>query len=733
MRVEAGDRVRYESSLIIPKDYVDYFLVVSDAVRWAKSQGIPVGPARGSAAASLVCYLLRITEVNPLRFPTMLFERFMDPGRTDLPDIDLDFSDDRRDEVRQYLVRKYGADRVANIGNVVRYMGKTALNDVARVHKIPFGPTNTIKELILERSGGDSRADSCLADTIDAFPAAKAAFDSHSAFKYALDLEGNVRGASVHAAGLVLSNAPITDTCAMYTRKVKGQDRSVLAYDKKDGEYLGMLKMDFLGLNTMGMIGIILDMIGMSLEELYDVPITDEKTLDAFRRGDVVGIFQFEGRATRLVNNGVVPDHFMHLADINALSRPGPLFSGMTAQYMEVKHGRAKAEELHPLVWKYTQHTYGQIIYQEQVLSIVREMGGFPVKAIGDIRRIISQKLGEAQFQTMFESFVEGAERLHGVDRPLATRIFKFMVTSATYSFNQSHCVAYSLLGFWCQYLKQNHPLEFYAAQLRKIGDDKKAREERRPKLLNDAIKRGFKVFPPDLVASRRTWMPDHERQGLLAGFTQIPGIGGAYGDAIDAYQEEWGFDTWDDLINVKGIGPKKIERIREFSSADDPFDIELTARTLDKIRHGIARRHVEYRGAPKPTHRSDEIPRDKDMPITWMGVVRKIEYKDLIEDERARTGDDLADIMKRTKDPHLVKSCTLHAYDDGDDDVYLRFNRWNYPKFKEVIDQIVPQHDVVIAMGRKRPGFGVSLQVNGLLVIDPTDDEEADDDEAAI
>ena len=731
---EYHTRVRYEMEQVDGKDFNDYFLMLSDAVRFAKDSGIPVGPARGSAAASLVLYLLRITEVDPMQFPTMVFERFLDPARTDLPDVDLDFADDRRDEVREYLVRRYGADRVANIGNVVQYAGKVALNDVARVHNIPFGPTNTIKDLILERSGGDSRAGSSLSDTIDVFPAAKAAFDSHPAFKYALRLEGNVRGASVHAAGIVISNAPIPETCAMYTRKLKGKDRTVLAYNKKDAEYLGMLKADFLGLSTMGMIGIVLDMIGMPLEELYRVPLDDERTLDAFRRGDVVGIFQFEGRATRLVNNGVVPDHFMHLADINALSRPGPLFSGMTADYMDVKHGRKKPDHLHPLVWKYTQHTYGQIIYQEQVLSIIREMGGFPVQKIGDIRRIISQKLGEASFNAMKETFLEGAERLHNVDRKLADRIFKFMVTSATYSFNVAHCISYSMLGFWCMYLKQNYPLEFYAAQLRKVGDSKKAREERRPKLLNDAIKHGHKVFPPVLGVSGRTWVPDHARNGVLAGFTQIPGIGGSYGEAIESYMKEHGpFGAWEELIQVKGIGGKKMERIRAFSEADDPFEIELTARILDEIRHGIFRGHAEYRGCPKPTHRSDEIPRDRDMQVTWMGIVRKIEYKDLIEDERARTGDDLDIIMKRTKDPHLVKSCTLHCYDDGDDDVYLRFNRWNYPKYKEIIDGIVPGNDVVIAMGRKRPGFGTSLQVSGLVVIDPFDDDDEDEEDGDV
>lgn len=730
-----AERLHYEMELIDSKDYNDYFLMVADAVRFAKEDGIPVGPARGSAAASLVCYLLRITEVDPLQFPSMVFERFIDVSRKDLPDIDLDFADDRRQEVVDYLVRKWGADRVANIGNFVGYKGKNSVVDVARVYNIPKHAEDAVKAVILERSGGDSRADDTLADSIAMFPSAQAAVDAYPKLKYAQELEGNMRGMSVHAAGIVLSNAPISDTCAMYTREVKGQPRRVLAYDKKDGEYLGMLKMDFLGLSTMGMIGIVLDMIGMKLADLYRVPLDEPKTLEAFRRGDVVGIFQFEGRATRLVNAGVVPDHFMHLADINALSRPGPLFSGMTAQYMEVKHGRAEADHLHPLVWKYTQNTYGQIIYQEQVLQIVREVGGFPVERIGDIRRIISQKLGEASMVGMFQDFLDGAKRLHGIDEGLATRIWKFMVTSATYSFNVAHCISYSMLGFWCQYLKQHYPREFYAAQLQKVGDDKKARENRRPRLLNDAVKNGFHILPPHPKLSARTWAPDlSDPKGVRAGFLQIPGVGATTAGAMVRLQDDW--ETfpaaddlgWQDFVQVKGIGPTTIDKIQDFAEKDDPFEIELTAKVLDEIRNGIKRRKSGYKGLPTPTHRSHEIPRDRDCDVIWMGVVRKIEYKDLIEDERARSGDSVEEIRKRTKDPHLVKSCTLHCYDDGDDDVYIRISRWNFPRFKAMVENIVPMSDVVIAYGRKRSSFGVSLQLQRLIVIQPDDEEEEND-----
>ncbi len=711
--------------------YMDYFLMLSEAVRFAKDRGIPVGPARGSAAASITLWLLRVTEVNPMMFPTMRFERFIDAARTDLPDVDLDFSDDRRDEVREHLIELYGADRVGNIGNFVRYRGKNSINDVARVYGIPFTPAETVKGLIIERSGGDSRVSDSLQDTFDTFPEAKRALEEYPELQNAVRLEGNYRGMSVHAAGLVISNSPIADTCALLTREVpkgSGHYKTVLPYDKKDAEYLGMLKADFLGLKTMGMIDLALTEIGMSLDELYQVPLDDEKTLEAFKRGDVIGIFQFEGRATRLVNADVSPDNFMELADINALSRPGPLFSGMASAYIDVKHGGRERESLHPAVDEFTEFTKGQIIYQEQVLGIIKDVGGFPMAKVGDIRRIISQKLGEAQFNNMLQMFQEGAHRLHGIDKELATRIWKFMVTSATYSFNVAHCISYSMLGFWCMWLKQHHPLAFYAAQLQKVGDDKEAVERKRPRLLRDAQRHGIKVLPPDLQRSRRTWSSDPETQSVLGGFSQIAGIGPSYSVAIEKARDAnpSDFQIWADLQKIRGIGPKKIELIKDFAESDDPYGIDYVRNTLNAYREGMLSYKREWRGTPRPTHVSDSLLDAKDrQKVVWMGLVKSREYKDLIEDERAKSGDDVAEILARVKDPHLLKSCVLKCYDDGDEEVYVRINRWNFPRYEKALESIEMNKDVVIVTGLKSGGFGVSVQIRGLVIIAPDDEED--------
>ena len=718
-QAEYKARLKYEMETIESKDFMDYFLLISDVVRYAKGAGVPVGPARGSAAASLTCWLMRITEVNPMDFPHMLFERFIDVTREDPPDIDLDFADDTRYKVREYLEAKYGKDRVGNIGNFIRYRGKNAINDVARVHGIPRAETSIINDLVLDRSGGDSRFDASLEDTIEMFPAAAEVFARHPKLEAAMRLEGNLRGLSVHAAGLVVGASPLTDVCAVYTR-TSGKDKrtvGVLSIDKYDAEYLEILKIDALGLSTMGMIAICLELSGLTLEDLYAIPLTDPETLAAFKANDVVGIFQFEGRATRLVNGDVSPDNFLELADVNALSRPGPLFSGVTASYCDVKHGRKEPEHLHDVVDHFTDFTKGQIVYQEQILNIIKEIGGFPVTKLAGIRRIISKKLGEGSFQKMFDDFVAGAAERYQIPPKLAETIWAKMVTSAQYSFNVPHAVSYSMIAFWCMWLKIHYPEEFYVASLRKASDDST------PRLLKDAAKHGISVRPPDVNVSGVTWEPLKEgvtgHGYILAGLAQIPGIGDKMAGVIIEDRTERGpFAGWAELERVKGIGPKKIEVVREFAESDDPFDLDRAARKLAAVRKAVLAGELPL---PLPTHRSDQMePQQKHPRVVWWGVVRLAEYKDLLEDERARTGKEPEEIRASIRNPDKVKSCTLHGYDDGDDDVYLRFNRWNFPKFRQQLASIRPDVDVVVAIGEKRTGFGISIQVKRLYVIDP-------------
>lgn len=734
-----AERVRYETGIMFPKDMADFFLATSDMVRWAKDYrgpeaptGIPMGPGRGSVAASVVSWLLRITEVDPYLYPNLLFERFIDINRSDLPDIDLDISDEHRYLVRGYMSDKYGADCVGTVANFVRYRGKNSLLDTARVYNVPAYAKDQVSNLIIERSGGDSRFDATLSDTIGMFPQAKEIFDQYPKLWQATRLEGNMRGMSIHAAGLVVTPTPLTDVCSVYDR----DGRSVLSIDKYDVEYAGMLKMDLLGLSTMGVIARCLADTGLTLEDLYAIPNDDPGALALFKNGDVTGIFQFEGRATRLVNRDVSPDNFDEVVHINALSRPGPLFSGTTAEYCDVKHGRREPERFHPITDRITASTRGQIIFQEQILAIVREVGGFDWTHAVEIRRIIAKKSGEAAFNVSRGNFVEGAYRLHGIEEKVADRIWKRLVTSGTYAFVYAHSVSYSILGLWCAWLKAHHPLQFYAAHLSKTDD-----KEQAFKLMRDAQQHGITIVPPVLNASRDTWrgVPS---LGLVAGWRQIPGIGEITSKAIDAAR--WGeggskFSSWGDLQRIKGIGPKTVIKMEEFATSHDPFGLKITGRRLARVSKwldgdlkrmgfniprpthdgpGLAAMHIAERYGANATRNYGKGPR-----VVYMGIAREVNYQDAVENRRSRTGEEVEDILKELKRPDLLEYCSIRCYDESDEEVYLRVNRFKFPELKSRITKIMTNHDVIICEGQRIAGFGTPVMVDRIWVVDPDDE----------
>jgi DNA polymerase-3 subunit alpha len=720
-------QVELEMRLIVEKDFVSYFLMVSDILRWAKDHGIAVGPGRGSSAASVVCFLLRITEPDPLDFPLCDFSRFIDPTREDLPDIDVDFEDTRRFEVREYVLSKYGREFIGNIGTFTKYKGKSSLKDVQRVHRanVPKHEFERLAGMLVERSGGDSRADAALGDTIAMFEGAQEIADKYpKEIAIAVELEGNYKSMSTHSAGVVVASEPIADFTALYTRVVKGREITAVAVDKYDAEHLNLMKLDLLGLTTMGMLSLALRFSGMTLEDLYRLPLDDPATIEAFHANDVIGVFQFEGRATRLVGRDLEPDNFLELVDVNALSRPGPLFSGTTADYINVKHGRMEVPKVHPVIDRIAAGTKGQIIYQEQILHALAEFGGLPVKKVHDIRRIISKKLGEAAFNSSFEAFAEGAARLHGASRELASEVWGRVVTSASYAFVYSHSLAYTMIGYWCMYMKVHHPTAFYAAQLSKI------KEEKWPKLIRDAEAHGVRIDGVDLAVSGRTWATVPGEDRVVAGFLQLTGVGDSLATAILADRAERGaFDGAKDLLRVKGIGPAKLEKMLPQIEGEDPFGLMRVKLALDSVRTAIAEREIPL---PVPNAVSDQIlDLPADRTLYYVGMVKLKEYKGFIEDERARTGDSLEDIRARMKRPDLDTSCTLFTYDDGGEDVYVRVTRFDFPKWRKALEELREDQDVIWVEARKsKGGFGASIYVKRLIVIDPEDDDDENEED---
>lgn len=703
-------RLRYEMEIIEGKDFIDYFLVVSDLVKFAKDKGIPVGPARGSAAASLVCYLLRITEVDPLLFPNLVFERFIDTTREDLPDVDLDFDDDRRGEIWDYAASKYGRESVGSIGTFTKYKSKNSLDDVARVYRIPAYEIDTVKELLIERTSGDLRASATIEDTVENFEAAKAVFEKYPELRKAMDIEGNYRGMGIHAAGLVISSGKLNDACAVYTRESNGEKVEVISADKYDSEYLNILKIDALGLSTMGFLRLALEMIGMTLEELYALPLDDPETIRGFQENDVISIFQFDGRAMRTINGALRPDNFDEIADVCALARPGPLHNGASAEYIDVKQGKKEPKRFHPLLDDITKNTNYQIVYQEQILRIVMEIGGFDWTHAAYIRKIISKKLGEQEFNRQWERFWAGAQQ-RGVDEESARSIWNSCITAGSYAFNNAHTVSYGMIAYWCMWIKRHHPQAFYVAALTKFGEKRKNMmsrsrssergEKKSLEILQDAVKHGMVVLPPDPAHSDVDWKPWGDN-GLLAGFRQIHGIGETMAEKFIEYRKDHKVTSWASLTEIKGVGPKTIERITEFVNKEDPFDIHKLHRILEGVRAEI--RSGELGKLPIPTHTSLQVPyeRGEDTEVVWIGKIIHRNLRDLFEVHFSRTGE--------TLDPETVSQPELNEWvvmlgQDEEDIITIACVRWLYPKFRQGIWKIRLDEDVVLVKGVKR-GF---------------------------
>lgn len=734
------DRILTEFPVIDSKGFCDYFLVTADLVVHAKDIGIGVGPGRGSAAGSLICYLLRITEIDPMQFPLMQFERFIDPSRDDMPDIDIDFQDDRRWEMFQYAADTYGPDYTANIGSKTRYRGKTALNDVGRAYQIPFAPLRKITDLIVDRPDGDPRENDSVSDTIESFEAAQEVVDQYPMLALAARLEGNIRGMGMHAAGLVISNTPISDVCAVYTKtKADGTEASVVSFDKRAAERQGMLKLDMLGLSTMGIIADVVKWTDITWEKLYALPYDDQEVLQRFAAGDLTGIFQFEGRTTRGIVDRIFegykpirkksgnfvakgyenPLYFDTLADINALSRPGSLLSGMTKRYEKIAQGKAQPRDYgYEIVNKVLEDTFGCLVYQEQVMAMGREVGGFPGEKVGALRRIIGKKKAGGAFDEFFQAFLDGAVRDHGMAYADAEELWNFMGKSSSYLFNIAHAVSYAVIAYWSMYLKIHYPVEFYAASL------KRADKDHTLELLQDAVRHGVTIVPPDIMRSGPSWQPmwvdGKEDLVVMAGFDSIEGIGTKTADVVVQWRDQVGLSTelvWNDLIQVKGIGPKSVEKIVEWVSSDDPFRIYAATRAVDAVWTAIETGEIPL---AEPSADAKDMTKLADEQIVWLGMVKDVQIIDVIEAERKRTNEDPEVIRAGLRDPHLHTRAKLICVDKTGVEVHVQINRWLYPELAGDIASITKGHDVVHVVGTVRLDFGHAIGAKAVVVVDP-------------
>lgn len=517
MTKEIEDRFNYEVETIKQMGFSGYFLVVQDFINAAKQNNIPVGPGRGSAAGSLVAYALGITNINPLDY-NLLFERFLNPSRKSMPDIDVDFADDKRGEVIEYVKKKYGNNCVSQIVTFNTLSSKAVIRDVARVLKIPIPTVNKITKYIPSKFGKVYSIDQALAD-VPELKWVKESDDEQiqNLIKYAKVLEGMNRNASKHAAGVVITPDDVSNYVPLAT--ATSQEEIVTQFNMKDIETVGLLKMDFLGLRTLTIIRDALEMIKRNHNveiDIDNIPLDDEKTYQLFWKGQTTGVFQFESAPMREYLKRLKPTSLNDLAAMNALYRPGPM--EFIDDFIDRKFGRKEVKYDHPVLEPILKETYGIIVYQEQVIQIANKVAGMSLAEADILRRAMGKKDLRAMEEQKVK-FIDGAIK-NKIDKKIAEQIFDNIFKFANYGFNKSHAVAYSLVAYQTAYLKAHYPAEFLAANLRnEYGDTDKV-----TKFLEDCRKLKIPVLPPDV--NRPSVFFDVVDDKIVFGMAAIKNVG---------------------------------------------------------------------------------------------------------------------------------------------------------------------------------------------------------------
>ena len=552
-------RLERELDVIVGMGFPGYFLIVADFINWAKQHGIPVGPGRGSGAGSLVAWALGITDLDPLPYD-LLFERFLNPERVSMPDFDIDFCMNRRDEVIDYVAAKYGRDRVSQIITYGTMAAKAVLRDAGRVLGHPYGFVDGLSKLIplqpadpLSLEDAIGRSERARKDPSYVVAEFKERYETEDDVRdlvdLALQLEDLTRNAGKHAGGVVIAPSPLSDFCPLYAEHdAEGRGRNpVTQFDMSDVEAVGLVKFDFLGLRTLTIIDWAVKAINARRDpgpgtrplDITALPLDDKATYQLFARGDTVAVFQFESRGMRELLKRARPDTFEDIIALAALFRPGPLGSGMDKQWCDRKHGIEDVSYPHPALEAVLSPTYGVIVYQEQVMQIAQVLAGYSLGGADLLRRAMGKKKAEemAKERAKFEA---GAAA-NGVDARTATQIFDLMEKFAEYGFNKSHSAAYALVAYQTAWLKVHHPAEFMAAVLSSDMDN----TDKVVGFLDEAKAMGLTVLPPDVNASNHMFEAIDDgtiRYGLGA----VKGVGRGACEAIIEARGEGYADLYD-------------------------------------------------------------------------------------------------------------------------------------------------------------------------------------------
>ena len=580
-RDDLKQRLKHEMETIRRMGFVGYFLVVWDFVQFARRNGIPVGPGRGSAAGSLVAYCLGITDIDPMRYG-LLFERFLNPSRISMPDIDIDFSPAGRERVIEYVRQRYGEESVAHIITFGTLQSRAAVRDVGRVLEVPLAQVDALAKRIPQGLSLKKalEMDAELRRLTEDPTYAKL-------FEISMRLEGLCRHASTHAAGVVIADKPLTEYCPLQ----KIDNTITTQYAMEAVEKIGLMKMDFLGLVTLDVISHCCESLKREGIEVRLDDLSDRKTYALLGRGDTKGVFQLESEGMRALLARIKPSRFEDLIDILALYRPGPLGSGMVETYIRRRNGEEAVEFLHPALEPILKETYGVILYQEQVMRIANVLAGFSMTEADHLRKAMGKKRAEIVADNR-ERFIEGAVK-NGVPRDIAEKIYEQMAYFAGYGFNKSHSAAYAVVAYRTAYLKANFPLHFMAALLTsEIGKQEKIAE-----YVVDCRQMKIKLLPPDINRSYADFRV--EGDGVRYGLAAIKGVGvKAVEEIVRARQEGGEFKSLYDLcerVDLRVVGRSALEALVKAGALDS---FGNRAALLEAIPDAIELAHIAQRDA---------------------------------------------------------------------------------------------------------------------------------------
>lgn len=560
-RVTPGDkeRIEYEISVIKKMGLAGYFLIIKDIVDFAHRNNIPVGPGRGSATSSLVLYSLGITNVNPLKYG-LIFERFLNPERVSMADVDIDFSDIRRDEVIQYIREKYGERNVAQIITFSILKARSVIRDVGRVLGIPYGECDEIakqidRNMTIEQAVNSSTE---LKRKIENQPYLQ------ELIKYSKDIEGLIRQTSIHAAGVVIAPGDITEYVPLFMSKSHGEKVISTQFPMETLETLGLLKVDILGLKTLTVIMETLKYVPREIE-IYDLPKNDEKTLQLIRRGDTTGVFQLESDGMKSMLRKIQPSNFSDLVAAVALYRPGPLQNIDQDEFALKKKGKMEPEYLHPKLQPILEETYGIMLYQEQVMRIANVIAGFTLEEADKLRKAMGKKKMEVM-ESMKKKFINGAME-RGLSEKKAEELFTRMSSFAKYGFNKAHSVSYAEIAYQTAYLKAHYPVEFYSASLTSnIGRE----DEDIRKFITDSRNHGIEILPPNVNKSSFEFTPENNK--IRYGMGGIKNIGESAVKKIIKEREKKEYTDFFDFVERAGgrlVNKKVIENLIKAGAFD--------------------------------------------------------------------------------------------------------------------------------------------------------------------